>query len=176
MTLLFAAFVGALVLLACAVALVLRQIFSRDRLPITTEWIGELSADRYRPMIRLLDEDELRFLRSQPGFTSGMESRVRSERCAIFRGYLESLQSDFRRTCTALKLVMAHSESDRPDLASKLLKAQMDFAAGVAVIQVQLAFYRFGIGRVDVGGLVRLFDGMSLQLRDMSPLSAGAAA
>ena len=36
-------------------------------LPVTADWIEELSLDRYRPMLRLLDPDELCHLRSQPG-------------------------------------------------------------------------------------------------------------
>src|SRR5690349_22619401 len=77
-----------------------------DELPVTADWIDELSLDRYRPMLRLLDEDDFRELKGQPGFTPKMAATLRRQRCQIFRGYLRSLRSDYSRVCLALKLVM----------------------------------------------------------------------
>src|ERR1039457_2906817 len=65
----------------------LRKLGAADRtLPVTAEWIDELSTDRYRPMMRLLDASEIDFLRSQGGFTTKKESKLRAKRCQIFRG------------------------------------------------------------------------------------------
>src|SRR5690348_2168846 len=100
-------------------------------LPVTAEWIDELSIERYRPMLRLLDSSDLEFLRSQPGYTPKMESNLRAQRCTIFRGYLRCLHMDFRRVCMALKLVMVQSHYDRPDLASALMHHQVMFASGL---------------------------------------------
>ena len=81
-----------------ALCLVVRRIgFAGSNLPVTAEWIDELSIERYRPMARLLDGDDLEFLRSQPGFTPDVLNKLRSQRCQIFRGYLRCLQSDFGR-------------------------------------------------------------------------------
>jgi hypothetical protein len=38
-------------------------------LPVSTDLLDDLSIERYRPMLRLLDDQDLRFLREQPGFT-----------------------------------------------------------------------------------------------------------
>src|SRR5579872_252732 len=104
--------------LALAVALFLlvrKMAFQGSSLPVTAEWIDELSIERYRPMMRLLNGGDLEFLRTQPGFTSKMETKLRIQRCQIFRGYLRCLSSDFGRVCAAIKLVMLQSRHDRPD-------------------------------------------------------------
>ena len=101
--------------LILATVAVVRRLGSADRsLPVTAEWIDELSTDRYRPMMRLLDSRDIEFLRSQAGFTPKMESKLRAQRCQIFRGYLRCLDMDFQRVCMALKLVLVQSEQDRP--------------------------------------------------------------
>src|ERR1019366_4989261 len=115
--------VSALSCLAFAICLwlLLRSLrLAAGRLPVTTDWLDDLSTERYRPMLRLLDEEDLRFLRTQPGFTPKMAAKFRAQRCRILQGYLRSMQVDFGRICTALKLVMTESQQDRPDLGSAL--------------------------------------------------------
>src|SRR5437016_4260868 len=116
---------------------------------------------------RLLDSADIEFLRGQPGYTRAMESKLRAERCEVFRGYLRCLTSDFQLICMALKIVMVQSEQDRPDLASTLLHQQVLFASGLLGIHFRLALYRWGVCSVDVAGLVRIFDGMRVELCDM---------
>src|SRR5437762_1281290 len=129
-----AVLVSALVCAAVIVglALVLHNLTrAESALPVTAEWITELSTDRYRPMMRLLDLSDIEFLRSQPGFTPKMESRLRAQRTQIFRGYLRCLNLDFKRVATALKVLLTQSEQDRPDLAAALLQHQIRFASGI---------------------------------------------
>ena len=160
-----------------AIALLFRKLSSPGScLPVTAEWIEALSLEQYRPMMRLLDGQDLAFLRGQPGFTPAMEVRLRVQRCRVFRGYLRCLDADFSRVCTALKLVMLHSGLDRPDLASVLLHHQLMFASGLVVVQVRLFLYRWGLGTADVASLVNLFDVMRLELRSMVPMAELACA
>src|ERR1022692_3495604 len=78
-----------------ATVALLRKLASANRsLPVTAEWIDQLSTDRYRPAMRLLDSRDIDFLRSQAGFTPKMEARLRAQRCQIFRGYLRCLRSE----------------------------------------------------------------------------------
>jgi len=163
--------------MAVAVILLIRRSgFAGCNLPVTAEWIDELSIERYRPMMRLLDGGDLEFLRSQPGFTPKMATRLRVQRCHIFRGYLRCLSNDFGRVCSAIKLVMMQSKHDRPDLASALLRNQMMFAAGIVGIECRLFLYRWGLCGVDVTSLVKIFDLMRLELRTLVPASAMMAA
>jgi hypothetical protein len=164
--------------LACAavlvgLALALRNLACvESALPVTSEWINELSIDRYRPMARLLDSGDIEFLRSQPGFTPQMESRLRTQRCQIFRGYLRCLNLDFQRVTTALKLVMVQSQLDRPDLAAALLHHQVQFALGLQLVRIRLWLFQWGIGTVHVGSLLRTFDVMRIELGAMVPAAA----
>src|ERR1035441_9415893 len=103
-----------LIALILGIGALVRMLSSTDRsLPVTAEWIDDLSTDRYRPMMRLLDSRDIEFLRSQAGYTPEMESKMRAQRCQIYRGYLRCLETDFQRLCTALKLVLVQSEIGR---------------------------------------------------------------
>lgn len=175
MMLLLAVLTGLLIGLGAALTVILRQFSLQGRkLPVTTEWIDELSVDRYRPMLRLLDDRDLQFLRSQPGYDRRMEARLRAQRSQIFRGYLKCLDADFKSICTALKVLLMQSRYDRADLASSLLRSQMTFAFGRVVVQFRLILYRAGVANVDVRGLVTLFDGMRGELRTLVPADAMA--
>src|SRR3954465_11639855 len=100
-----------LAVLIAAVAVLVRSLGSAGQcLPLTAEWIDELSIERYRPMMRLLDGGDLGFLKSQPGFTPRMAVKLRIQRCQIFRGYLRCLNGDFQRVCAAIKVLMLQSQ------------------------------------------------------------------
>ncbi|MGD0499693.1 MAG: hypothetical protein ABSC23_14795 [Bryobacteraceae bacterium] len=160
-------------LLALAI-LVRRSVSAPGGLPLDAGWIDELSVERYRPMMRLLDDRDLEFLRSQPGFTPRMATRLRIQRCQIFRGYLHCLEGDFQRVCMAVKALMLQSRRDRPDLAAALVRHQATFVLTLAMVNVRVFFYRWGWGGVDVSALVRSFDAMRLELRSLAPSAAGA--
>jgi len=164
--------------LAAVVAVLARRLASTatTSLPLTAEWIDELSIERYRPMMHLLDAGDVEFLRSQPGFTPAMAAKLRAERCQVFRGYLRCLRADFQRVCAALKLLMVHSRYDRPDLASVLIHQQVMFECGMVLVGFRLFLYRWGVCGVDVTDLVKIFDVMRLELRRLVPATAAVGA
>jgi len=143
--------------------------------PITANWIEELSVERYRPMLRLLDPDELQKLDSESGLTPEAISELRAERSRIFRQYLHSLRADFKRVCAALKIVMAQASKDRPDLASILVRSQARFALGCALVELRLALFMCGVGVVDVSPVLAVFEGLRTQLRAVAPSGVRAA-
>ncbi|HYL97295.1 MAG TPA: hypothetical protein VET69_15925 [Terriglobales bacterium] len=156
--------------LLLALRLLIRKVaVAGGRLPVTAEWIDELSMERYLPMMRLLDGEDLDFLRSQPGFTPRMATKLRVQRCQIFRGYLRCLNADFGRVCAAIKVLMLQSRHDRPDLAAALVRYQVSFACGMLTVQIRLLFYRWGFCVVDVSNLVKMFDVMRMELRALVP-------
>jgi hypothetical protein len=171
-TLSSALFIGLLVVLLALA----RHFSTPPRLPVTVSWITDLSIDRYRPMLHLLNEKELRYLRTQPGFTPKLETALRIERVKSFRGYLRNLDDDFKRICSALKVLMVQSKHDRPDLAAALMLSQMKFALGMMTMQLQLVHYRYGARTVDAAALMALFDGMRIELRTLVPAALGAGA
>jgi hypothetical protein len=163
--------------LAASLSWVARRIASpQTSLPVTAGWIDALSVERYRPMMRLLDSEDLEFLRLQPGFTPQIATQLRIQRCRIFRGYLRCLSDDFAQVCTAMKIVLLQSRGDRPDLAKALVRQQALFAAGMAAVHVRLFLYRWGLCSADVTGLVKIFDGMRLELQTLVPATMGMEA
>jgi hypothetical protein len=156
--------------------LVRRVACPRASLPVTAGWIDALSIERYRPMARLLDSEDLEFLRSQPGFTPSMATRLRIQRCKIFRGYLRCLNNDFRKVCMALKILLLQSRYDRPDLAAVLVRQQVLFTVGMVAIHFRLVLYRWGWCGADVTGLVKIFDSVRLELQTLVPATMGMEA
>ena len=144
-------------------------------LPVTIDWLSELSAERYRPMLRLLDATDFQFLRAQKGFTPEMERRLRRQRVQAFRGYLRLLVADFDRIVTALRVILAQSAQDRPELASLVLQRRLSFALGLIGVYCRLALFGLGWSRVDVSDLIQLFDGMRLDLHKLVPASSPTA-
>jgi hypothetical protein len=165
-----------LALAAAAIVLACKLARTDTRLPLTAEWIDELSIERYRPMMHLLDAGDVQFLRSQPGFTPAMAAQLRIERCQVFRGYLRCLRADFQRVCAAVKLLMLHSRYDRPDLAGVLVQQQVMFECGMALVGFRLFLYRFGLCGVDVTDLVKNFDLMRRELKRLVPAAAAMGA
>ena len=167
----------AILLLGLGALFLVRRLGSDNHvLPVTTEWLSELSTDRYRPMQRLLAETDFRFLRSQKGFTPEMSSRLRRQRVQAFRGYLRMLEADFDRVGAALRLILANSECDRPEVASLLLQRRLMFAFALTGVHCRLVLFRWGLSGVDVAGLIQLFEGVRLELRTLVPAASPVVA
>lgn len=166
----FAIVVALLLLISILIKLV-RQFTLPRAAPVSAEWVEEISIERYRAMARLLNPEDLAFLRSN-GATSRMESAFRAKRCRLFREYLQNLNGDFRRICQALELLIVQSHLDRPDLSSTLLRSRLIFAYRMTVVQMQLSLYRYGIGTVSVDQLMSVFNGMRLELSTLFPANA----
>jgi hypothetical protein len=168
-----------LVGLAMAAALIFlyRRLFAGPKtLPVSVDWISELSVIRYRPMERLLAGEDYRFLASQPGYTPKMLRHLRARRRRLFRGYMAALSRDFTLVGAALRLIITYSPQDRPELSRILYQQQLLFAAGMLRVHCALLFDRFGLGTVDVRGLVRAMEYMRLELRQMIPADQPVAA
>jgi len=148
----------------------------RGRLFAPAEWPAELSADRYRPMLRLLDEGDIAFLRSQPGATAEMVERLRWQRYLVFRRYLRGLQEDFERACEMLMLLAAQSQCDRGDILRALMARRLKFSLAVVRVHWRLVLYRWKVARVPADRLVGLFESLQLELLAFDPAPQNARA
>jgi hypothetical protein len=118
-----------------------------------------LRAGRYRPMLRLLSEEDLAPVRSN----GTLLRRVRAERAAIFRGYLRCMGRDYGRLLASLSLSALYSEVDRPDIAWTVFRNRVLFAATMCRLDLMLFLYRFGIRGIDVSGLLAALEMLSAQ-------------
>lgn len=161
-------------LLAVLVLLFRQLAVVRRRPRVPQDWTPDLAFDRYRPMFRLLDSDEVRFLSSQPGSTPALVARFRRQRCELFRGYLRSLERDFQMASDALVMVMVQSPIDRRDLVRALVASRLKFTLGVVRVRCRLLCYRWNVGAESVANLVGLFEGLQLELMALTPATAAS--
>src|SRR5580693_9260893 len=107
-------------LLLTAFGLMGWQVWSRMRAlaaPETTA-LPVVSADRYRPMLRLLSDEDLNFVPAK----SGLRRSLRARRRELFRSYLRCLARDYAHLLAGVRAVMVQSGMDRPELAHALAK------------------------------------------------------
>ncbi|HYP13883.1 MAG TPA: hypothetical protein VEQ63_08155 [Bryobacteraceae bacterium] len=146
---------GTLAILALVVLAAIRRVAGPAPVSeIEPEWVQGFSITKYRPMLRLLDDADFRFVSNQCGGDSALLKKLRSERREIFRSYLRSLIRDFNKLHMAARMVLAYAPEDRSDLASVLLKQRVAFTIAVLGVEARLALHTLGIGSVDVRALI----------------------
>lgn len=152
-----------------AFVLLFRRLIVPLGLPVNTgQWLEDFSADKYRPMVRLLSEKDFEFLAAQPGFEPGLARKLRSTRRRLFRSYLHSLVRDFNRLHLIARMLVLYSPHDRPDLSALLLRQKLRFIQGVLLVQVRLALHAAGVGTVDVSGLVEALSALRAEVREVA--------
>ncbi len=160
--------ISALVALApigLAVVFLYRTLASRQKVEVPMDDLLVLSPDKYRPMERLLQEEDFRFLSSQPGFSPSLGRHFRSERRRIFRSYLRNLSKDFGRVSMACHMLIIHAADDRGDLAKSLIRKRLMFRFGIVAIEGRLLLHTAGVGTVDVRSLVESLEAMQAQIQ-----------
>jgi hypothetical protein len=151
---------GSVVVLLGALAWML---IHRQR-PQTIDNGAEFSLERYRPMKRLLGDEDIVFLESQPGYRPAMGAQLKRERRRIFRLYLGDLKHDFHRLHAQARALAAGSGEASSDLVQLLLRQQLTFLRATTLLEMRLALSAVGIGAVDVRPLLAMVDGMRQDL------------
>jgi hypothetical protein len=152
-----------------------RTLSSRTGLEVAPDDGLALQAERYRPMERLLLEDDFVFLARQRGFSRRAGRRFRRQRRSIFRGYLRSLKGDFGRIFLACQTLAVHSAEDRGDLAARLIRLRLSFALGMLAVEARLILHAAGVGTVDVRPLVDSLETVQAQVRLLFAMPQTAA-
>lgn len=164
------AFLCVFVILLLAIgALTLRPRSSGTFAPGEDLDIFALSA-RYRPMLRLLDGSDFELLNDSGD--PKLIRRIRSQRRAIFRGYLRSLGRDQRKLSAQIRSVMVAAETDRKDLASALFRMNTNFRLLMLAVNFRLVIHSAGIGTVPAERLMNCFE----QLRGQAEILSGSPA
>jgi hypothetical protein len=155
----------ALAPIGLAVAFLYRTLAARQNAGAEMDQSIAPAPGKYRPMERLLQEEDFRFLSSQPGFSARIGRRFRSERRRIFRAYLRSLCADFSRVSKACQLLIIHAAEDRGDLAKGIIRQRLLFTLGICAVEGRLLLHAAGVGTVDVRGLVGSLEAMQAQIQ-----------
>jgi hypothetical protein len=145
--------------------LLYRSLVSRQNAEIPMDQSLVLAPGKYRPMERLLLEEDFRFLSSQPGFSARLGRRFRRERRRVFRAYLRSLSMDFGQVSKACQMLVIHAAEDRGDLAKGIIRQRLLFTLGIFAVEGRLLLHAAGVGTVDVHGLVESLETMQAQIQ-----------
>jgi hypothetical protein len=177
MTELFA--VGAMAFTASSVAAVgswswIRGRQSRRALRGTTS-ASEFSADRYEPMVRLLADDDVAFLRRRTCPQSGIVARWDRARRRVFRLYLKDLAADFRSLHAEARALVAESPEQYADLVGVLMRQQVVFWRVMATVRVRLAFGALGINAADVRRLIDAIESLHVEIEQSGNLASAQA-
>jgi hypothetical protein len=155
----------ALAPIGVAVILLYRTLASRQNGEVPMDESLALAPGKYRPMERLLQEEDFLFLSSQPGFSARLGRRFRTERRRVFRAYLRSLSMDFGRVSKACQMLVIHAAEDRGDLAQGIIRQRFLFALGILAVEARLLLHAAGVGTVEVHGLVESLEAMQAQIQ-----------
>ena len=128
--------------------------------------------EHYRPMERLLAEEDLVFLEAQPGYRAEIGKRWKRERCRIFRLYLAELKRDFGRLHARARRLAADAEAGPNDLVWILMRQRVTFLCATAQLEVRLALARTGLGTVDAAPLIGMLEAMRADLTRRTMLEA----
>lgn len=141
---------------------------------IDGRWLATFNPARYRPMERLLAEEDLAFLEGQPWFTRQVRRRFRAERRRVFRSYLRNLARDFERLHRAARVLILSAPEDREDYAGALLRQRILFERGMMLVRCRLVLNWIGGASVDVSGLVGALEDVAAQVRMLAAAPAAA--
>ena len=154
---------------AGAFLLVFRSLTRHQRFSdVNPEWLSAFTIGKYRPMARLLAEEDFEFLASQKGYEPRIARVLRSERRKIFREYLRCLWRDFGRLETAVRLLIVNSPEDRTELAVALLRQRLVFTRAIATAEFRLVLHGVGLGNVDIRGLLGSVDAMHARVGQLA--------
>ncbi len=148
------------------------QVLSRMRAPsaVGPNALPSISADRYRPMLRLLADEDIEFVSAN----GALQRTLRSRRRQLFRSYLRCLARDYCLLLAGVRAVVVQSGVDRPDLVRALTKNRILFAITMYKVEVRLALHAVGIGKVDISGLVDTLEALRAQVSVLSAVPSAA--
>jgi hypothetical protein len=131
------------------------------------------SMARYEPMARLMSDEDLHFLKAQPGYNAEIGKKFSRERRRIFRLYLRELGREFNRLHASARVAVASMPAEQAPLVGILLRQQVRFWYEMAAVEMQLALKWTGLGAIDARGLV---EAISVMHAEVSRLAAPTAA
>ena len=156
-------------LLSGGFLLVFVRLSSRKDANSDLSWLELFSMERYRPMARLLGNDDVKLLQAS-GASGRTIHKFRADRRRIFRGYLHDITRDFVRISNAIKIVSVRSQYDRPELAHFLMQQHVAFARALVTAQVRLALHTIGFDTLAASDVLHGLELMHTRLQSLMQL------
>lgn len=157
-----------LTILATLAVVVLYRLSRPVRMPRNPEaWLERMSAQGYRPMVRLLSREDWEFVAQHPAATSALKSQFRQRRRDLVRGYVAAIETDFHRVHELLRQTLLHAPADRPDLAEFLVRERFRFTLRVWQVRTRLALDWMGVDHTDLQRLLGTVESLSATARQV---------
>lgn len=164
--------------LVLTVTLALRRLMRQGQhAQFDADWLNDFSAAKYRPMMRLLAEDDYEFLALQPGYQAQLAKQLRAERRKIFRAYLRNLTADFERLYRSGQVIVTYSAGDKSELAAALFRQRVHFYWALSLVYARLSIHAFGWTNIEVSNLLRSLEHLRQSLDNVmagQPIGAPA--
>jgi hypothetical protein len=162
---------AAVIAVAISVAvLVLFQLKRRTNLPAAGDWYGDFDVSRYRPMQRLLAEDDTLYLHTA-GLSRHDLKQFQKQRRRLFERYLRNLEGDFARLHSSARSLLLDAPEDRPELAAAIIRQQLAFQRTVWMIRLRLHVPGFSGAAAQVGRLLELAENMGSSAKNARSLA-----
>lgn len=159
--------------IATATFLLLRSFFAGSRRDDEHSPVMELCWRDYRPLHRLLDPADFKFLRSR-GVSEQKINKLRTERRKIYRSCLRSLVYDFNVVHQSVNMILVQSRVDRPELATVLAKQKLTFYRNLLIVEFRLALNACGLEQMPTIDLFQPLEVLQSHLSQLAVVGAAA--
>lgn len=134
-------------------------------------WWDRFHPEKYRPLVRLLDEEEIRFLRSQRSCHRRIIWRFRAERARICLRFLQEMKVDFDALqAVGQALIIANRCS--PGFHEELFRQRLRFSLAWWRVRAMLPLWRIGLIQPDPAPLLETLDSSASAVRlALAPVS-----
>jgi hypothetical protein len=139
---------------AVVLAIELTHLFGRaPRIADLPQLAVELSGpDRYRPVERLFDSADARFLRTRAGNAPELGKRLQRSRQRVMRSYLRVFRRDFHEAWSVGRILAPFSED--PNFGVTLVTQLLTFYRLYGSIEMRMLLHAYQPGSVEVGELL----------------------
>jgi hypothetical protein len=157
----------AIVLLGLMCWLFARLVRTRRVFDIDLAWWSAFSPERYRPVTRLLSDEDLQYALELAGRDRKLAAAFRRRRIQLLRRYLKEMAADFDKLQAVGQLMVEAGTAGR-ELRELLFEQRLRFTLAMFSAELHMLGFRIGISRVDASGLVGALNGLAAGVRQQS--------
>lgn len=151
---------ASLVLLVLLCWLFARLVRTRRVFDIDLAWWNAFSPERYKPVTRLLSDEDLEYAQELAGSNRKLASAFRRRRIQLMRRYLKEMSDDFNRLQAVGQLMVEAGTAGR-QLRELLFEQRLRFTLAMWSAELHTLGFRLGISRVDASGLLGALNGLA---------------
>lgn len=116
-------------------------------------WWSHFSADKYAPLVHLLDASEFAYLEQRCGASRRLARQFRGRRARIAREFLKEMRSDFEKL-QAVGQALVVAGRCPAGLQDELFRQRVRFVRAWWRVRAEVWLWQIGLGGVDAEGLL----------------------